>query len=492
MSQQFFSKSQDGKVSLSNYDFKIFLEENDFFKHKQNDKSSFDLIRRVGIFLEIKDETDIKDFVLNYTLDTNLGTDVFNLLTGRTSIFKRDFLSMIKTDEIQILKDKKDISYLFYENGIVEVTKDGKELKSYEDYNVNIWRDQVIKRKYVDTDHHDSEFRDFIWKISGGFDKSEATNENDKALYNLAVNRYNSFQSAIGYLIHSYNTNATGKAIVLNDEMISDDPNGRSGKSLLSVAISHMKKLNTLNGKDFDFRGNFPYSSVKPDCQVLVFDDVKRGFLFENLFSVITQGIELEHKGKDKFQIPIEDSPKILITTNYVLKGSGGSHEARKFELELSAFFNATYTPIDYFGHYLFTDWKEKEWVKFDCYMIECLKKYLKFGLIPYNAISLPIKKLKAEISVELFECISSVEFGEWISANDFYDTYTSFVSKRYMAKTKNKVTSYLKMYCDFYEYIYEEVTSNGLKKFKITEKKKPEINRTKDDQLWDEIEGRI
>lgn len=488
----FYSKNQDGKISLSNYDFKLFLEANNYIKSKPNESSSFNLIKKNGIFLEIKDETDIKDFVLEYVEDNDLGVDVFNLMSGRTSIFKRDYLSMIKTEKIDILKDKADTAYLFYLNGVVEVKKDSKQLKSYSDFNMNIWRDQVIKRNYIETDHHNSEFREFVWKISGGFDKTESMNENDKAKYSLAVERYNAFQTAIGYLVHSYNSNATGKAIVLNDEMISDDPNGRSGKSLLSNAIGHLKKVTSLNGKNFSFQGDFPYQSVKTDCQVLVFDDVKRGFMFENLFSVITEGIDITYKGKDTIKLPIEDSPKVLITTNYILKGSGGSHDARKFELELSAFFNSKYTPVDHFGHYLFRDWDDEQWMMFDCYMIECLKKYLRNGLMSYKVISLPIKKLEADITKELFECIKVVEFEEWISANEFYDTYKSCCSKPYLAKTKNAVTTALKKYCEFFNYEYESVTSNNLKKFRIMKKQTPVIKPLSEDDLWDEIENNI
>jgi hypothetical protein len=487
----FYSKNQDGKISLSNYDFKLFLEHYQYFKSKPNESSTFNLIKKNGIFLEIKDETDIKDFVLNYIDENDLGVEVFNLMSGRTSIFKRDFLSMIKTEKINILKDTNDTAYLFYLNGVVEVTKNSKQLKSYDDYKMSIWHDQVIKRNYIDSDHHESEFREFVWKISGGFDKANIHNENDKANYKLAVDRYNAFQSAIGYLVHSYNSNATGKAIVLNDEMISDDPNGRSGKSLLSNAIGHLKKVTSLNGKNFSFQGDFPYQSVKTDCQVLVFDDVKRGFMFENLFSVITEGIDITYKGQDTIKLPIEDSPKILITTNYILKGSGGSHDARKFELELSAFFNANYTPVDHFGHYLFRDWDDEQWMMFDCYMIECLKKYLTHGLMSYQAISLPIKKLESEITKELFECIKTIEYDEWIDANSFYDLYKTYCSKSYMAKTKNAVTGSLKKYCEFFNLTYESVTSNNIKKFRFIQKKQ-EVKPTTESDIWDEIENKI
>jgi len=116
----FFSRSQDGKISLSNLDFKKFLEHFQYFKSKPNESSTFNILSKNGIFLEIKDETDIKDFVLEYIEKNDLGVEVFNLMSGRTSIFKRDFLSMIKTEKISILKDTADTSYLFYENGVVK------------------------------------------------------------------------------------------------------------------------------------------------------------------------------------------------------------------------------------------------------------------------------------------------------------------------------------------------------------------------------------
>ena len=454
---KFWSTNQDGKVSLNNFKFKRFLEMHHFFKNKPNDNSSFNIIQKNGIFLEIKDEVDVKDFVLNYILDEQLGEDIYNLMTTKLTIFKRDYLSMIESKEIEILKDTKDTAYLFYKNGVVEVTKDNQELKEYKEYGLSIWKDQIINRDYISSDHHESEFRTFVWKISG---------EN--------VDRYNTFQSVIGYLVHSYKTNGNNKAIILNDEMISDEPNGRSGKGLFWNALKHMKKVQSIDGKQFSFAGDFPYQSVKTDCQVLVFDDVKRNFLFENLFSVITEGIEITYKGKDTIKLPVEDSPKILITTNYTIKGSGGSHDARKFEVELSTFFNSGHTPIDFFKHYLFNDWDIEEWSRFDCYVMECIKKYLNNGLMDYESISLPFKKFEIEITKELYECLQSINSGDWTASDEFYSFYVSSVSKKWDAKTKHLVTKYIKKYCDFHGYEYEESKANGIKKFKIT---RPVIN---------------
>ena len=57
----FWSVNQNGKIDLNNYLFKKFLEKNDYFKNKPNANSTFNIIKKNGIFLEIKDETDLKD-----------------------------------------------------------------------------------------------------------------------------------------------------------------------------------------------------------------------------------------------------------------------------------------------------------------------------------------------------------------------------------------------------------------------------------------------
>jgi hypothetical protein len=465
---EFWSENEKGLLSINNYAFKNFLEQEQFFKNKPNENSTFNIIKKDGIFLKIKDEWEVKDYVIDFILSNNLGQKVFNLMTGKASLFKRDYLSMIKSEQIQILRDTRDTAFLFYKNGVLEITKEGTELKPYSNYGLHIWEDQVINRKYTQADHHDSEYRKFIWLISGGFTLPQEPTQEDYARYQSAVERYNTFQTVIGYLLHSYNSGGDNKAVILNDEAISDDPNGRSGKGLFWNGLGHLKKVQSLNGKSFNFNSQFPYQSVKTDCQILVWDDVKKNFDFEQLFSVITEGIEITYKGENTIKLPIEESPKILITTNYTIKGKGGSHDARRFEVELSNYFNEKYTPIQEFGHKLFDSWDEAEWARFDCYMIECLKKYLNIGLLPYKAISLPLKKLQVELTKELYDCIHNAQKDDWISFDDFYTNYCTTV-KKFTEKTKTFVTQGIKnKYCEFFGYDYEERTSNGIKKFII------------------------
>jgi hypothetical protein len=76
----FWDTFKDGKISIHNYNFKLFLEGNNFIKSKPNPQSTFNLIRKNGIFLNIVDEYEIKDFVMDFILQHNFESSVFNLV----------------------------------------------------------------------------------------------------------------------------------------------------------------------------------------------------------------------------------------------------------------------------------------------------------------------------------------------------------------------------------------------------------------------------
>jgi hypothetical protein len=447
----FWSVNQDGKYSLNNYKFKKFLESHDYFKNSPNEKSTFDFVRKEGIFLKLVYEKDIKDFVLTWIEDNNADEAVYNLMTGNLKFFKREYLSLIKSKEVTPMRDTADKCYLYYQNCIVEVTKSGRRTISYDDAQQSVWRNQVVNRDYVQADHHKSEYRSFIWKIAG---------EN--------ADKYKSFQSVIGYLMHSYKTNSNNKAIIFNDEIISDSPNGRSGKGLFWNALKKIKNVNSLDGKTFDFNKSFPYQSVSTDCQILVFDDVKKSFNFENLFSVITEGITIEYKGKDSIKLDVTESPKIIITTNYTIKGDSASFIDRMYEVEMSSYFNDRHTPIKEFGHELFNDWDDAEWARFDNYMMECVSIYLREGLIPMTTINLKQRKLIDAIGSEMIMFLDGLERNEYFKTKDLYDKFiVSYPEKRNFI-TQNKMTSSIKSYCKFHKLTCLNPISGGISKIMI------------------------
>ena len=446
------------KIRLQPHKYKFWLQQNNFFKYYPSEKSStYTFIKREQNLLEETNDKRIKDYVLSDIMERpNIGYTPYDFMASNTGYFKSDFLSMIDAIDVEIMEDTKEKSYLYYKNCVVEVSKNEIKEIDYIDLPGHVWKRQIIDRDFKRNDHHNAEFRTFVWKIAG---------EN--------VNRYNTFKSVIGYLLHGYKNSANNRAIIFNDETISDNPNGGSGKGLFWNALKHMKKVSSIDGKTFEFSKSFPYQTVSTDTQILVFDDVKKNFNFENLFSLITEGITLEYKGQDAVIIPVEKSPKLLITTNYTLGGIGGSHERRKFEVEMSSYFNYKHTPLDEFGHMLFADWDATEWLRFDNYMINCEQYYLKNGLIESEYYNLEARKFIKETSFEFYEWVQDDNL--WInkrfSKNDKYEEFVSEYTDLKKWLTKRRFSFWLDSFAKYKDYELLKTKTNGIRQVEFTER---------------------
>jgi uncharacterized protein YuzE len=448
---EFWYYTDNDAIRLSSSRFRNYLHNNNISKYYPSADSGYLFIKKDTNFIKEFDEKRIKDFVLN-DLEERSEIDAFELCADNLKTFKPEYLGFLKTSEIEIQRDTKTESYLYYKNAAVKVTKNNIELIPYSDIKGLVWEKQVIDRNYVKGEKSEGEFQKFLWLISG-----------------KDVDRYYSFKSAIGYLIHGYQNQAKPKVVIFNDEMISDGvSNGGSGKTLINKAIGHLKNLSILDGKTFDPNKQFAFQTVSTDTQIVLFDDIKRDFKFENLFSVITGDFVIEKKGKDAIKIPFEESPKIAITTNYTVKGEGSSHYRRVFELEASSYFNDKNTPEDEFGHLLFNDWDTEEWENFDNFMIRCVKYYLENGLVEYNKVNLEIRKLIDDTNTDFLEFMDSKE---WDGEKRYYKTelkdsfteeYNDFKFKPWF--TSNLFNKWVKRYCEVKGTILEEGKTNGQK----------------------------
>jgi hypothetical protein len=265
-------------------------------------------------------------------------------------------------------------------------------------------------------------------------------------------------------LLHSFKTSSNNKAIIFNDETISENPNGGSGKGVFWNALSKMKKVASIDGKTFEFTKSFPYQTVSTDTQILIFDDVKKNFSFESLFSLITEGLTLEYKGQDAIKLPVQKSPKILITTNYTIGGVGGSFERRKFEVEMSSYFSHKHTPIDEFKHLLFDDWDELEWSRFDNYMIQCTQFYLQNGLVKNEFKNLEIRKFIKETSFEFYEWANkeTLPIGVRLPKDEIYNLIVKDHPDLGKWLKRKTLTKWLKIYGEFHKLKIIEGKSNN------------------------------
>jgi hypothetical protein len=443
--QTFWSKSEKGVIKIIHIQFKQFLEDSGFYKYCPEGGKNYVFVRVTNNLIDHASEKEIKDFVLTHLLDLD-DISVYNYFADNTRFFKEEFLSMLSTIDIYFIEDSKDIAYLYYRNCAVKITNKDIIPIDYLDLGGYVWKDHVIDRVFTICDVHETcYYNRFIENICG----------ND-------ISRIESMQSTIGFLLHGYKNLSYCPAVILNDEVISDNPEGGTGKGLFMNALSQMKKVVTIDGKSFTFERSFAYQLVSADTQILVFDDVKKHFDFERLFSVVTEGLTLEKKNKDAIKIPFSKSPKIAITTNYAIKGAGNSFARRKWELELHQYYNKNYTPLDEFGKLMFGEWNDEEWCEFDNYMVGCLKSYLSTGLVKSKFVNLKIRQLSAETCHDFIEWCGLVEGYEnkmlepnkRIRTNelysDFVDNYPDYGPRSKMTVSRQKFSKWVYAYAVF------------------------------------------
>jgi hypothetical protein len=213
----------------------------------------------------------------------------------------------------------------------------------------------------------------------------------------------------IGYLLHNYKDPSRPFSVILAEETEKEANGGGTGKGIFVKALGYLLNIVRVDGKNFKFDKSFAFQRVDLDTRILAIEDTRRNVDFEGFYSIITEGITVEKKNKDAIKLPVNRSPKIIITTNYTIGGVGGSHDRRKWEIEFGSYFGAHHTPLNEFGHYFFDEWSEEEWHMFDNFMLDCLRLYLECGLIKQEYTNLAERKFIKE---------TSFDFHEWMNEN--------------------------------------------------------------------------
>jgi hypothetical protein len=368
---------------------------------------------------------------------------------------KAIILSLPECD-IDPIKDTRNISYKYYQNGIVKVEPD-KEimLVSYDSVPGFVWDNLIIQRDFKipeDTQLEKAIFARFVKNI---------TNNED---------HFTSICTAIGYLLHTYKDQRKPIAIIINDENLVDDgkPEGGTGKGLIIKALAQIVEKAFYNGKNSNFSADkFAYQNVKETTDILFIDDAPRNFDFESLFSVLTDDLPVEKKYQPVKIIPFEMSPKFVISTNYTINGDSSSYTRRRFDIFLNNFYHSCHTPADDFGDEFFHGWDEKEWQHFDQFMMACLRIFLTLGLIAYEDDGWRLKRLKNETSADFIELMEK----EYQTKNILYN-YISIRQKlvniygekyNFLENNKKIIVEWVERYASHKEFnITKDRNGNG------------------------------
>ena len=291
----FWTKNDKGTIKIVHILFKLFLEDNGFYKYCPEGSKNYVFVRVVNNLIDHTSEKEIKDFILEHLIELD-DISIYNYFADNTRFFKDEFLTLLSSIDVYFIEDTKHTSYLYYRNCAVKITKDKVIPLDYLDLGGYVWKDHIIDRNFSICKSNDCDYKTFIGNIC---------NKDEKRILSM--------ESTIGYMMHGYKNLSYCPAVILNDEAISDNPEGGTGKGLFMNALQKMKKVVVIDGKSFAFESSFAYQLVSADTQILCFDDVKKHFNFERLFSVVTEGLTLEKKNKDAIKIPFSKSPKVQV-----------------------------------------------------------------------------------------------------------------------------------------------------------------------------------
>lgn len=449
--QSFYTIDQGGKVTFSNLGVIEVLSEAGFCRLKVSEKQII-LVRIVGNKIYYSSPDELIQYLRDHILESSQKVEVMELLIERASSLVQKFrLNFL--EEICLVSDMDDSesSRFFFTNKIMKVTKDQISEVEYSQLEHPIWSNRVLSHAIKPRIDKKGQFEFFCFKISGSCEK-----------------KLKQLQSCIGYLLHRHKNPALTKAVILYDNKMKETglAEGGTGKTLIWIAIQKCREVIDFNGKKIKSNSNFQYQKINTTTDVMAYDDVQSSFDFDSLYALLTTGIEIERKNQDAFDIPYERSPKVIITSNTYVKGTGGSSDRRRrYEFTLANFFSDKYSPRNHFKNNLFDDWDDREWNLFFYFMMDSVQVFLNHGLIEdkHESQNERLQNLTHPHFVEAVETLCEIE--EWVTQKEFL----SILNDELLDLSPHMFTKWMKIYCSEKDLQFTKRNSGGVFSFKIS-----------------------
>jgi len=433
----FWTITPRGALKINYRQLARFLMDNGYYKYRFNpDDISFIHIDQNVV--EVVTADNIRDFILCY-LDSIDEEAAYNLFAD-SSKMKKEYLSLLMEKKPAFISDTEKESWVFYLNTAVRIEPNNVTEVPYIDLSGYIWKAQIIQRNFKLNMNGSCDFLKFMVNLSGG-----------------DMSRFSSLASGVGYEMHRYKNPSNVKTLILTEEELTEKPEGGTGKGLIFQAISKIRVVVFIDGKSFNSGKNFVWQRVNPDTNIVVLDDIPKNFNFENLFSILTTGWPVEKKNKGEMYLTPEQSPKIGIPTNYVIKGDNSAIRRRKFEVEIHKHYSDSFQPYDEFNRNFFLDWDENEWNGFDNLMIGCIKLYLEKGLISVDYINLKTKRFIAQTSHEFMQYAEqNFTNNSRYARNEEHRKFTEQNPGSY-CKSASMFYQWMRDYGDFKQWTYKD-----------------------------------
>ena len=318
---------------------------------------------------------------------------------------KEAFITMDAYD-LKYHRDDRDTFALMFKNGYF-VLERGEEKPQLQPYNGEKgFFKRIDAKQNLDFEHTDEvgDMERFVHIISTGYDTVDVPKEEEKEV----AETFKAFCSMIGHLAHTYKDTFYQKAIVLTDEDANgQESEGRRGKGILTKMFSYIYGSLSEDAKQSKADYNHFLSGLRNYHNLFIAQDLKSNFDWTTFYNMITDDTTINRKGIDKISVPYEESPKLLLTTNFIYAPKDESTRGRHVEYKFKKVFDADYTPKDKFKRRLFDDWDSEEWNKFYSFIYYCVSVYFEEGVYGPN-----YDKSADEINM-MFEMDNGVRYNE-------------------------------------------------------------------------------
>ena len=400
---EFWTYKNENEIVI-NVDLLVrFLDKNNIYYYYKENQDTILVYEKLNVLKKI-DEDFVVMFIQNYI--DNLPSDykfddkdIFDKEAVRTAFNNfsdqkfRLVMNRLSRRDIEINNDEPGVFYKYFDNVVIRYEKGNNyklELLEYKDLKKKVWFDKIIDGRFFRI----TDYENFmVYKFHKNVTSSQ---ENGDWLENYK--RFLALRSALGYMLYEYKNENDVKVVVFCEEQVTDQ-GGRTGKTLTCQMLEKMgSKMVKINGRKVDFSNRFLFQNVDVDTNIIQFDDTDSKFDFSSLYSIVTNGLTVEKKGRKAIQLTHQQTPKFIITSNSVLTDESNSGKSRKFEVEFSDYYNDERTPVDEFGKRFFSGWDEAEWNLFYNYMIDCEILYLETEFVDYERKNITDRKLTAAI----------------------------------------------------------------------------------------------
>lgn len=254
------------------------------------------------------------------------------------------------------------------------------------------------------------DFVHFLWLITADLPDPEGPPKpNERKL------RY--LNQLLGYLLHDYRQQGLTDFGVI----ACDDEAGGSGKGILIQALRRMTTVCEIDAKNQ--RADFAPGDLGPQTRVKVYNDIPQTWKFEHAYNEITDEQKIRQMHRPEVSVPYADGWKVLITSNWLVRGTKDSDLRRQHILDLTLFFSAKRRPPHFFGQSFFSsEWDATDWAVFDNLLIDAVQHWLDCAFQPdvYVSDDYLQRRIEAEYPDALRRFLDAKP-AAWYGTGDLY-----------------------------------------------------------------------